>query len=60
MLKVREFNPRYAKGALTGQLRHHHTDIYGNGEFVEHLRKHDLMNYNNKLEAICCNHGTPS
>ncbi|MGB4333464.1 MAG: HsdR family type I site-specific deoxyribonuclease [Chromatiaceae bacterium] len=38
--KVREFNPRYAeaKGALLGQLRHLHTDIYGNREFVEHLR----------------------
>ncbi len=38
--KVREFNPRYAEaeGALPGQLRHLHTDIYGNREFVEHLR----------------------
>ena len=38
--KVREFNPRYgeAKGALLGQFRHLHTDIYGNREFVEHLR----------------------
>jgi type I restriction enzyme R subunit len=38
--KVREFNPRYteAEGALLGQLRHLHTDIYGNREFVEHLR----------------------
>ncbi|MCO6466718.1 MAG: HsdR family type I site-specific deoxyribonuclease [Bradyrhizobiaceae bacterium] len=38
--KVREFNPRYAeaKGALLGQFRHLHTDIYGNWEFVEHLR----------------------
>lgn len=39
-VKVREFNPRYseAAGALLGQLRHLHTDIYGNREFVEHLR----------------------
>ena len=38
--KVREFNPRYAeaKRALLGQFRHLHTDIYGNREFVEHLR----------------------
>ncbi len=49
--KVREFNPRYAEaeGALLGQFRHLHTDIYGNPpspegygatsrEFVEHLR----------------------
>jgi type I restriction enzyme R subunit len=39
-LKVREFNPRYAdaEGALLGQFRHLHTDIYGNRDFVEHLR----------------------
>ncbi len=38
--KVREFNPRYAEaeGALLGQFRHLHTDIYGKREFVEHLR----------------------
>ncbi|MFZ1573719.1 MAG: HsdR family type I site-specific deoxyribonuclease, partial [Chromatiaceae bacterium] len=38
--RVREFNPRYAeaKGALLGLFRHLHTDIYGNREFVEHLR----------------------
>ena len=38
--KVREFNPRYAEaeGALLGQVCHLHTDIYGNREFVEHLR----------------------
>ena len=38
--KVRELNPRYAEaeGALLGQFRHLHTDIYGNREFVEHLR----------------------
>ena len=30
--KVREFNPRHAEaeGALLGQFRHLHTDIYGN------------------------------
>ncbi len=38
--KVREFNPRYAEaqGLLLGQFRHFHADIYGNREFVEHLR----------------------
>lgn len=38
--KVREFNPRYAEaeGALLGKFRHFHADIYGNREFVEHLR----------------------
>jgi len=38
--KLREFNPRYAEaeGALLGQFRHLHTDIYGNREFVEQLR----------------------
>ncbi|MFT5027933.1 MAG: type I restriction enzyme R subunit [Candidatus Binatia bacterium] len=38
--KVRTFNPRYAEaeGALLGQFRHLQTDIYGNREFVEHLR----------------------
>ena len=36
--KVREFNPRYAKvdGALLGHFRY--LQIYGNREFVEHLR----------------------
>ena len=40
--KVREFNPRYteAEGALFGKFRHLHTDIYGNRDFVEHLRNH--------------------
>jgi type I restriction enzyme R subunit len=38
--KVREFNPRYAEGpgALPGQFRHLHTNIYGNREFVDHMR----------------------
>jgi type I restriction enzyme R subunit len=38
--KVWEFNPRYAdaEGALLGQFRHFHADIYGNREFIEHLR----------------------
>ena len=38
--KVREFNPRYAEaeGALFGQFRRLPSSIYGNLEFVEHLR----------------------
>ncbi len=38
--KVRAFNPRYseAEGALLGKFRHLHADIYGNREFVDHLR----------------------
>jgi type I restriction enzyme R subunit len=38
--KAREFNPRYAdaEGGLLGRFHHLHTDIYGNREFVEHLR----------------------
>ena len=45
--RVREFNPRYAEaeGALLGAFRHLHTDIYGNREFVKHLRnRHGLDN----------------
>ena len=39
-IKMREFNPRYtdAEGALLRQFRHLYTDIYGNRDFVEHLR----------------------
>ena len=38
--KVREFNPRYAEaeGSLLGKFRHLHSDIYGNREFLDHLR----------------------
>ncbi len=42
--KVREFNPRYAEaeGALLGQLRHLHTDIYGNrGKYFDHEEKRE-------------------
>lgn len=37
---VRLFNSRYneAEGALVGKFRHLHADIYGNREFVDHLR----------------------
>ncbi len=38
--KIREFNPRYAEaeGALLGQFRLLHSDIYGNRDFVDALR----------------------
>ncbi len=38
--KVRKFNPRYAedKGALLERFRQFDTDVYGNRDFVEHLR----------------------
>jgi len=38
--KLREFNPcdTDAEGVLLGQFRHLRTDIYGNRDFVEHLR----------------------
>jgi type I restriction enzyme, R subunit len=38
--KIRQFNPRYSdsEGAILGKFRHLHTDIYGNRDFVEHLR----------------------
>ena len=38
--KIREFNPRYAEaeGALLGQFCRLPSSIYGNREFVEHLR----------------------
>ncbi|MDE0480675.1 MAG: HsdR family type I site-specific deoxyribonuclease [Gammaproteobacteria bacterium] len=38
--KVREFNPRYTdvKEALPGRFGNFRTDIYGNRDFIEHLR----------------------
>ena len=51
--KVREFNPRSAEaeGALLGQFRHLHSDIYGNREFVEHLRNRGkLFDHEEKRE----------
>ncbi len=51
--KVREFNPRYAEaeGALLGQFRRLHTDIYGNREFVEYMRNRGkFFDYEEKRE----------
>ena len=38
--KVRELNPKYkeAEGALVGDFRRLHADIYGNREFLNYLR----------------------
>ena len=46
--------PRYldAEGALLGQFRHLHTDIYGNREFVEHLRNRASSSTTRKSERI--------
>ena len=63
--KVREFNPRYAEaeGALLGQFRHLHTDIYGNREFVEHLRNRGKFfdhEENRERDLILIDYGNPS
>ena len=56
--KVREFNPRYAEaeGALLGQFRHLHTDIYGNREFVEHLRNRGKFFDHEEKRELGVNH----
>ncbi len=70
--KVREFNPRYAEGALNGQSSQIHTDLCGNWEFVEHLHNWgkffdvdakcecELSTYSNKVGEIYLNHIAPS
>ncbi len=63
--KVREFNPCYneAKGALLGKFRHLHTDIYGNREFVEHLRNRGKcfeVDANRKLDLILIDYDNPA
>ncbi len=63
--KVREFNPRYAdaEGALLGRFRHFHTDIYGNREFVEHLRNHGKFfdhEENRERDLVLIDYDTPS
>ncbi len=62
--KVREFNPRYteAEGALLGKFRHLHTDIYGNREFVEHLRNRGKFfdhEENRERDLILIDYDTP-
>ena len=58
--KVREFSPRYtdAEGALLGQFRHLHTDIYSNRNFADHLRNrgkyfdHEEKRERDRLQTI--------
>lgn len=62
--KVREFNPRYAEaeGALLGQFRHFHADIYGNRDFVEHLRNRGKFfdhEENRELDLILIDYENP-
>ncbi|GBE53446.1 type-1 restriction enzyme R protein [bacterium BMS3Bbin14] len=62
--KVREFNPRYseAEGALLGKFRHFHTDIYGNREFVEHLRNRGKFfdhEESRERDLVLIDYGTP-
>ena len=62
--KVRAFNPRYtdAEGALLGKSRHLHTDIYGNREFLDHLRNRgkffDQEN-NRELDLVLIDYDSP-
>lgn len=63
--KVREFNPLYAEaeGALLGQFRHLHADIYGNREFVDHLRnqgKYFDQDENRELDLVLIDYDDPS
>ena len=63
--KVREFNPRYAEaeGALLGQFRHLHTDIYGNRDFVDQLRNRGTFfdhEENRERDLILIDYGDPS
>ncbi len=63
--KVREFNARYAEaeGALLRSFRHLHTDIYGNREFVEHLRNRGkFFDHEEKRERdlILIDYGDPA
>jgi type I restriction enzyme R subunit len=63
--KVREFNPRYteAEGALLGKFRHLHTDIYGNREFVDHLRNRGKFfdqEESRELDLALIDYDTPS
>jgi len=62
--KAREFNPRYseAEGALLGKFRHLHSDIYGNREFVDHLRNRGKFfdhEENRELDLVLIDYDTP-
>ncbi len=63
--KVRAFNPRYAEaeGALLGQFRHLHTDIYGNRDFVDQLRNRGTFfdhEENRERDLILIDYDDPS
>jgi len=63
--KVREFNPRYTdkEGALVSKLRQLRTDIYGNRDFVDHLRNHSKFfdhEENRELDLVLIDYDTPS
>ncbi|MCH8262747.1 MAG: HsdR family type I site-specific deoxyribonuclease [Proteobacteria bacterium] len=63
--RVREFNPRYAEadGALLGRFRHLHADIYGNREFLDHLRNRGKFfdhEENREFDLVLINYDTPS
>ncbi len=63
--KVRQFNPRYtdAEGALLGKFRHLHADIFGNREFVDHLRNHGKyldQEENRERDLILIDYDTPT
>ena len=63
--KVREFNPRYAEaeGALLGQFRHLHADIYGNRDFVDQLRNRGTFfdhEENRERDLILIDYDDPS
>ena len=56
--KVREFNPRYAEaeGALLGQFRHLHTDIYGNRGRPINQAAHIAMNCDKARQSSITRH----
>jgi len=63
--RVREFNPRYAEadGALLGRFRHLHADIYGNREFLDHLRNRGKFfdhEENREFDLVLIDYDTPS
>ena len=63
--KAKEFNPRYmeAEGALLGQFRHIHSDIYGNREFVNLLRnkgKYYCAEEKRELDLVLIDYDEPS
>ena len=63
--KAKEFNPAYleAEGALLGQFRHIHADIYGNREFVNLLRnkgKFYCAEEKRELDLVLIDYDDPS